>query len=85
MMGAWVARVGLKPILISNTKEFAKAKEMINKKAPITNDPKRIEQVNQDLKTFIQEKLKMYEDVWSKDHKFNHISAEMFIPEEHLK
>ncbi|MCF8373209.1 MAG: hypothetical protein K9H64_16440 [Bacteroidales bacterium] len=85
LMGAWKARVGLRPISVKDEQDFVKAKRLINKKEPAVTSEEKIEEMNIRLKDFIAKKLQMYEEVWKLEKDFNHISSDMAIPAEAMK
>jgi len=85
IMGAWKARVGLRPITVNDSEVFERAKELILKKAPIVTTSDKIEKMNEKLRPFIAEKLKMYNEVWKNEKGFKHISSEMAIPANAMK
>lgn len=85
LMGAWKARVGLRPISVKDEQDFVKAKRLINKKKPAITSDEIIDEMNIRLKDFIAKKLRTYEDVWKLEKNFNHISSDMAIPEEAMK
>lgn len=85
IMGAWKARVGLKPISVHDSEIFDRAKELINEKPPIITSESKIKAMNIKLKDFISEKLKMYDEIWKNEKTFRHISADMAIPADELK
>ncbi len=85
IMGAWKARVGLNPISVNDKDLFERAKELINKKKPVITPEAKIEKMNKKLKSFISEKLKMYDEVWKNEKNFKHISADMAIPPDEMK
>jgi hypothetical protein len=84
-MGAWKARVGLTPISANEVEIFQRAKQLILKSAPVITPNDKIEQMNEKLKPFIAEKLKMYNEVWKNEKNFKHISPEMAIPVDAMK
>lgn len=85
IMGAWKARVGLRPITTEDAEVFERAKELILKKEPIITSEDKIVKMNEKLKTFIAEKLQLYNDIWKAEKNFKHISPEMAIPDEAMK
>lgn len=85
IMGAWKARVGLRPITTNDIDVFDRAKELILEKAPVVTPSEKIEKMNEKLALFIAEKLKMYDEVWKNEKNFKHISPEMAIPADAMK
>jgi hypothetical protein len=84
IMGFNKARVGMTPITSSDD-QFARAKELVNKKAPVVTPPEKIEAMNKKLAKFIPEQLRKYEEIWKAEKNFKHISPDMAIPEEAMK
>jgi hypothetical protein len=83
--GAMKARVGLNPITSKNTEEFIKALGIVKDKELTVSSPKQVDKMNERLKDFITEKLKMYNDVWKKKYNYPIISPDMAIQKELLK
>lgn len=85
-MGVVKARVGLNPITVADAELFERAKELIEKKAPVVTSEEVIKKTTAKLekKNFIPEKLDLYERVWKKEKNFPHISPDMAIPADQL-
>ena len=83
--GIFKYRVGLNPITVEDGEKLNLAIELINEKEPILTSEKKIKRLNIKLKSFISEKLKMYETIWKKKYDIVHISSDMAIPEVLLK
>ena len=77
-------RIGLTPISTNNTKDFEKAKVLINKYAPTVTSGDKIANMNKKLEKFIVEKLEMYESTWKNRKNFKHLSSDMAIPDNKL-
>jgi hypothetical protein len=82
IMGAWKARVGLRPVTANDTEVFERVKKVVTSRKPTVTPPEKIEAMNNKLKKFITEQLNLYETEWKGTRNFKHISADMFIPEE---
>lgn len=84
IMGAWKARVGLTPLIISDTETLERAKNLINKRPPVVTPENKIDKMNEKLAGFIEEKLEMYETTWKNEQNFSHLSPDMAISEDQL-
>ena len=87
IMGAWKARVGLKPVTASaEDKEILdRVKKVVNSREPTITPPEKVEAMNVKLADFIKEQLNNYENEWKGTKNFKHVSADMAIPESELK
>lgn len=85
IMGFWKAHVGLTPISVNDEELFERAQELINSKKPVVTSEAKIEAMNEKLESFIDEKLKMYDEEWKDERNFKHIAADMAIPPDAMK
>lgn len=83
-MGGWSSRVKLIPITEDN-ELFEQAKALINEKGPIVMPESTIELRNSELVEFIDNIMEHYENEWKTKYNFQHISADMAIPDDKLK
>ena len=83
-MGGWSSRVKLIPITEDN-ELFEQAKVLVNEKGPIVMPESTIELRNSELVEFIANILEHYENEWKAKYNFQHISADMAIPDDKLK
>jgi hypothetical protein len=83
-MGWWRNNPKLIPIT-SIHKDFAKACEMIKKKAPFVTSQEKVDQMNRDMVKFIPEELNNYEIKLKKEKEFPAITPDMAIPPAALK
>jgi len=77
--------VELTPITVKDGEHFDLAIELINHKKTIVSSEKKIKRMNIKLKSFINEKLKMYETVWKNKYDIAYISSDMAIPQAYLR
>lgn len=85
-MGAWKARIGLEPLLVTN-EDFARAKEVIQSNAPIVTPEAKIKSTQKTLdeRGFTEEMMKRYETEWKNAKNTKTISQDMFIPKDKLQ
>ncbi len=83
--GMWKNHVGLHPITVKDDELLQRAKELVNKKAPVVTPQKKIDSMTRKLKDFIPEMLQRYENEWKGKKNFRHLSVDMAMPESTLK
>ena len=84
IMGAWKARVGLRPITVHDHEDFERAKRLVIEKSPIVVQQRHIEGRNRKLAKFIDKQLELYKERKQKGESFRKISPDMKIPVERL-
>jgi hypothetical protein len=85
-MGAWKARIGLEPVLVTND-DFDRVKKVIQSKAPIVTPEAKLKSTQKSLdeRGFTKEMMERYETEWKNAKNTKTISQDMFIPKEKLQ
>ncbi|HCW05840.1 MAG TPA: hypothetical protein DGG95_00550 [Cytophagales bacterium] len=84
-MGLGKSRVGLTPLSASNVELINRVKELVKSEPPAYTPPEKVSEMNIKLRSFIDEKLNLYETTLKNQKVFKNISADMAIPPELLK
>ena len=84
-MGAWKARVGLEPLLVTN-EDFERAKTVVKSQAPIVTPESKIKSTQKTLdeRKFTENIMRRYETEWKNASNTKTISPDMFIPKDRL-
>jgi len=75
----------LVPVTYNDEKEFKKASKKIATKEPIITPEHVIQEMNAELEDYIPERLELYNSHLKHEIDYQHISADMAIPQEALK
>jgi hypothetical protein len=78
-LGFAVARVGFSPITMNDSR-YERAKKLIEKKSPTESTEAELKRQNEAHATFIEDKLKKYNEKWKDKRTYKHISPDMAIP-----